>query len=219
MRCPAVVCVWSWQYIGGGVLSHGCVQEEILFAICGECCASLLFCEVMERNEALLIVGAERFAAYTGYRLSFRFAGPWQGTEAMGLDDLGRPRGLRAILAIDAIPFAKKIAQWSEAAMARELLKAYAGFSIPTDVLTPAPAGGERAGEEAYSALSTGNWGCGAFNGDVPLKAFLQIIAAAMSGRSLRSDTLAQSTERTGQPCTSPSSDSSSFSLSPLCGV
>jgi poly(ADP-ribose) glycohydrolase len=185
--CALCCCVW--QYIGGGVLGHGCVQEEILFAVCGECVASLLFCEVMEENESLLILGAERFCAYTGYRLSFRFAGPWQATEQMGTDDLGRPRGLRAILAIDAVPFGKRIAQWTERMMARELLKAYAGFSVPTDVLTPttASAASLRSGHAPYSVLSTGNWGCGAFNGDVPLKAFIQLIAAALSGRAMRS--------------------------------
>ena len=47
-----------------------------------------------------------------------------------------------------------------------------------TALVSPPPA--------PYSVLSTGNWGCGAFNGDVPLKAFIQLIAAALSHRSLR---------------------------------
>ena len=179
-----------WQYIGGGVLGHGCVQEEILFSCCNECVASLLFCERMEENESLLIIGAERFSTYTGYGSGFRFAGPWTGTEAMGVDDLGRPRGLRAILAIDAIPFGKRIAQWTEDKIARELLKAYAGFSVPTHILSPSSSSLSSSptplDAEVYSALSTGNWGCGAFNGDVPLKAFIQLIAAALSGRTVR---------------------------------
>ena len=34
-------------------------------------------------------------------------------------------------------------------------------------------------------AVATGNWGCGAFGGDVRLKALLQLMAAAVSGRDV----------------------------------
>ena len=38
-------------YVGGGVLSHGCVQEEIRFAICPELIASMLFTERLGDTE------------------------------------------------------------------------------------------------------------------------------------------------------------------------
>ena len=34
-------------------------------------------------------------------------------------------------------------------------------------------------------AVATGNWGCGAFGGDVRLKALLQLMAAAVAGRDV----------------------------------
>jgi hypothetical protein len=33
------------------------------------------------------------------------------------------------------------------------------------------------------SKIVTGNWGCGAFNGSIPLKFFIQWMAAAMAGK------------------------------------
>lgn len=63
------------KYIGGGVLSHGCVQEEIRFVICPELLVSLLFTERMNTNEAVLIRGCERFSSYTGYGGTFKWLG------------------------------------------------------------------------------------------------------------------------------------------------
>lgn len=45
------------QYIGGGVLSTGNVQEEIRFIVSPECLFSLLLCEVMLPNETIIISG------------------------------------------------------------------------------------------------------------------------------------------------------------------
>lgn len=61
------------KYVGGGMLSHGCVQEEILFMLCPELIVSRLMTEVLEDNETLLITGYERFNDYVGYASSFRW--------------------------------------------------------------------------------------------------------------------------------------------------
>lgn len=45
------------KYIGGGVLGHGCVQEEIRFLICPEMIITRLFTEVLEKNECLIMTG------------------------------------------------------------------------------------------------------------------------------------------------------------------
>ncbi|CAF4663314.1 unnamed protein product, partial [Rotaria socialis] len=55
----------------------------------------------------------------------------------------------------------------------RELLKAYTSF-IPS-----------RYGSDYTSGIATGNWGCGAFNGDKYLKAIIQLMAASAAGRPL----------------------------------
>jgi poly(ADP-ribose) glycohydrolase len=63
------------KYIGGGVLSNGCIQEEIMFILSPELIASILFSECLEDNEAIQIKGAERFSCYHGYSESFKWAG------------------------------------------------------------------------------------------------------------------------------------------------
>ncbi|CAF3995313.1 unnamed protein product [Rotaria sordida] len=55
----------------------------------------------------------------------------------------------------------------------RELLKAYTGFR---------PMG---QGPEYEFGIATGNWGCGAFNGDRQMKAIIQLMAASVAKRPL----------------------------------
>lgn len=45
------------RFIGGGVLGHGSVQEEIRFLICPELLVSMLFSEKMLHTEAIIITG------------------------------------------------------------------------------------------------------------------------------------------------------------------
>jgi hypothetical protein len=49
------------KFLGGGVLSGGCVQEEIRFAICPELVLGALICPVMGKREAIQMVGAEQY--------------------------------------------------------------------------------------------------------------------------------------------------------------
>lgn len=46
------------SFIGGGALSYGCVQEEILFSVRPELCVSRLFNQSMADGEAIIIKGA-----------------------------------------------------------------------------------------------------------------------------------------------------------------
>ncbi len=60
------------QYIGGGALLYGCVQEEIMFVVLPELLVSSLLCGRMSANESLLLKGAECFTAYKGYAGTFQ---------------------------------------------------------------------------------------------------------------------------------------------------
>ncbi len=135
------------SYIGGGVLGHGCVQEEIRFLLSPELIASRLFTERLQNNECLVITGMpwslnrlecahfmrpffcnagfERFSNYEGYSRGFRFSGNHE--DATPLDRPSRHRRSQ-LVAIDALHFRDAREQFKQENIERELDKAYVGF-------------------------------------------------------------------------------------------
>ena len=155
------------KFVGGGVLSSGLVQEEIRFTVCPELMASMLFTEVLADNEVLFVIGAEQYSGYTGYADSFTFSGRFQDTTS--LDSAGRRE--TSIVAMDAIRFTRSSLQYNTENVERELTKSFVAFSSDhTDRL---------------AAVATGNWGCGAFNGDCRLKFLIQLLAASVANRAM----------------------------------
>ena len=155
------------RFVGGGVLSSGLVQEEIRFTVCPELIASMLFTEVLGDTEVLYMIGAEQFSSYSGYGDTFTFSGRFQ--DSTELDSAGRRQ--TTVVAMDAIRFSRPATQYTADNVNRELNKAFTAFSNDyTDRLT---------------AVATGNWGCGAFNGDCRVKFIIQLLAASVSGRDV----------------------------------
>ncbi|XP_050561673.1 poly(ADP-ribose) glycohydrolase isoform X2 [Spodoptera frugiperda] len=160
------------KFLGGGVLGHGCVQEEIRFVICPELMISMLFTEVMRPNEALMIIGAERYSKYVGYGHSFQFAG--EHRDGTPRDSSARRR--TAVLAIDAVPYSGLAQEFRREAITRELNKAWVGVSFDTDVSSD---------RLQYPGVATGNWGCGAFGGTPHLKSLIQLMACSQARRPM----------------------------------
>lgn len=160
------------KFLGGGVLGHGCVQEEIRFVICPELMISMLFTEVMRPNEALMIIGAERYSKYVGYGHSFQFAG--EHRDSTPRDSSARRR--TAVLAIDAVPYSGLAQEFRREAITRELNKAWVGVSFDTDVSSD---------RLQYPGVATGNWGCGAFGGTPHLKSLIQLMACCQARRPM----------------------------------
>lgn len=180
--------------IGGGVIGAGCVQEEIRFVINPECLVSRLLCERLASNESVLILGAQRFSTYTGYRDTFAWSGHFE--DKTPRDAQGHIRTY--ITAIDAVsfPMGRAYRQFSRHYIYRELNKAYIGFlptldddtsfsSKPASSSSASPSKSNSNGHASWP-IATGHWGCGAFNGDKHLKAVLQWLAASEAGRPLR---------------------------------
>ena len=142
------------KHVGFGTTA---TQEELLLGTSPESCVVVLFNEVLEAEESLLITGARRFGDYSGYGRAARYTGTfspsWNWRE-------------RKILAIDALSHPSD--QLGDVTMRRELRKAWRGFSSVRG-----------------SRLSTGHWGCGAFGGDQSIKCLLQVIAASLAGVKL----------------------------------
>ncbi|XP_014521364.1 poly(ADP-ribose) glycohydrolase 1 isoform X1 [Vigna radiata var. radiata] len=119
----AVEVDFANKYLGGGALGRGCVQEEIRFMVSPELIAGMLFLPAMADNEAIEIVGVERFSSYTGYASSFRFSGDY--VDEREVDALGRRK--TRIVAIDAL-CSPGTRQYRMNFLLREINKAFCGF-------------------------------------------------------------------------------------------
>ena len=165
----ASYCVdFANKYIGGGVLNGGCVQEEILFAVEPEAIVSLFLMEVMDDCDAIGIYNTIQYSKYKGYGYEFEYVGC--------LIDDKTPILKHRIIAIDAInvkysyhhPFYNCDNNQKIIEINRDIHKAYVGFKLPEDPNIP-------------KTIATGNWGCGAFNGNHELKFIQQWIAASFA--------------------------------------
>ena len=138
------------EYLGGGVLHGGNVQEEIRFSICPECLVSMAFTPRMRPHEAVLLTGIRQYASYSGYGDRFECTGPVVATALPAIGETeekskGARRTRRGVaveaatttgtagggggehlIAIDAVPYAFQAgarAQYARDAMLRELTK------------------------------------------------------------------------------------------------
>ena len=151
------------KYIGGGALSGGCVQEEILFAVEPEAIVSMFLMEVMEDNDAIRIDNLIQYSNYSGYAQSFKYEKTARNEEKLIKHN---------IIAIDAVcSYSGGVDRDS---VLRDLIKAYVGFNLinfdDKDV------------SKLDKTISSGNWGCGAFGGDYELKFIQQWLAATYAG-------------------------------------
>ena len=104
------------------------------------------------------MTGCERYSNSSGYASTFKYT-------ASHIDKTTRDRLSRRqtqLIAMDAIPYYNCPAdQYLMSNMTRDLNKAFVAFD---------------ASDETRSAISTGNWGCGAFAGDPQLKFVIQVL-------------------------------------------
>ena len=156
------------KYIGGGALTGGCVQEEILFAMEPEASVSMLFMEVMDPNDAIGIFNTIEYSASKGYGYDFKF------DKSAITDDLSKIKRHR-IIAIDAIVSSRSffnVYNGYQKDIMRDIHKAYVGFNLINSDDE----------KDFGKIISTGNWGCGAFGGNHELKFIQQWIAASFAG-------------------------------------
>jgi poly(ADP-ribose) glycohydrolase len=196
----ASYCVdFANMFIGGGALEGGCVQEEILFATHPEAVVSMFFMEVMSENDAIRIDNLIKFSDYEGYSHSFKFS-----KSAINKDTNLETIKKINIIAIDAaVFFSKKNGIIDSEDIQRDIHKAFVGFNLifyerekPIEPKNDNEKGKkakkdkkikkektkEEKLEEDKNSISTGNWGCGAFNGDHELKFFEQWVSASFAG-------------------------------------
>jgi poly(ADP-ribose) glycohydrolase len=164
------------KYLGGGVLTYGCVQEEIRFCVSPELFPSMILCECMNDEEAVIIYGAEQYSKYDGYGSTFQFKGNNRDNAEINKD---LQRLDVTVVAIDARNYAETLSkkvQFKTVEILRELNKALVGFRGDDSAL--------KEGKER-KCIATGRWGCGAFEGDSQLKFVIQWIAASEVDRGM----------------------------------
>ncbi|CAF1865740.1 BnaCnng33150D [Brassica napus] len=178
------------EYIGGLTLSYDTLQEEIRFVINPELIAGMIFLPRMDVNEAIEIVGVERFSRYTGYGPSFQYAGDY--TDEKDFDAFKRRK--TRVIAIDALPNPGST-QYKPERLLREINKAFSGYLHQCKHQAgPPPSSAVESSKrwcmddhEEKIGVATGNWGCGVFGGDPEVKIMLQWLAISQSGRPFMS--------------------------------
>jgi len=182
------------QYIGGGVLHQGSVQEEILFMIKPECLLSLEFTPVLDILECVLIEGAQRFSQHKGYGDTFEWESDYisnpftvasesenvnikqQDTNNnnyyynnLNNNSINSGNEVNQILVFDASMGGGDLLP---EVFHRDLFKVYCGV-LPWGKSVE------------FLPFATGNWGCGAFGGTKEVKFLIQLLAISEAGRDL----------------------------------
>lgn len=153
--------------IGGGVLGHGAVQEEIIFLKHIEPLVCLVFTEELTDSESFVIIGSTRYNSTKGYSFGFEWEDNFM--DCVSLDSSNRND--THIVAIDAYDFSgKEHLQYLPRYLQRELDKCAVGFLGDPE-------------ETGLRGVASGKWGCGVFKGDEELKFLIQWLAASACAR------------------------------------
>ncbi|KAJ6787350.1 hypothetical protein PWT90_06350 [Aphanocladium album] len=143
-------------------------QEELHLGASPESCVAVLFTPRLEDNEALCIKGAQPMIRFDGQRRHISWTvhdPPVAGGRLLLMDALEIDVAAGDLESEDHLP------DLQEHNIIREITKANAAF-------TSWP-------QNSDSAVFTGQWGCGAFNGEPTVKLLLLWMAASLSGKKL----------------------------------
>ena len=167
--------------LGGGWLSYGCVQEEIMFIerpdFGAMCARSLLEMPdprmeplaspfSMKENEVWILKGAPRYAELGWYGRAPKDA--LKKVKLLNPED--DEKSSPTVIAMDAIKASFETYEREHLEMM--LIKAYTGFVAAKE-------------DHAAVEVATGSWGCGAFYNGEPVMFAIQSLAANLAGVSL----------------------------------
>ena len=131
-----------------------------------ELIASRLFMEEQGPGDCIMFSGPEQYSSHTGYARETAFNSLVEDKTPLSGDG---KEFQKIILAINATNYSKdKFSQFRPKEILHEINKAYSGF--------------KEASARFGGKVATGNWGCGAFKGNIQLKILIQVIAASQAG-------------------------------------
>ena len=154
------------QNFGGGGLSRGAVQEEIMIRCQPECLLGKLVFDTMSTKTTLEVIGSIPFSTYTGYGRGFKWNSAVKYDQIPRMD--ARGHALTEIVTFNAID-KEQFKQENIKVTQHKAMCAFQNIK-GTDLTVPAV---------------TGLWGAFAFKNDALLTSVIQMCAASLVGRPL----------------------------------
>ena len=151
-----------------GALWPTATQEEILFSAYPECLVGVLFCETMADTDAIIISNVNRFIESEGFAEMYRVKGLVSHAEGTVCEN-----ETTCIVAVDAAIPETLREQLQQPLLNRDVGKAATAWA----------ASGKR-------VIVTGNWGSGAFGGNIYAKFLHQYLAACRSSIAQAGETI-----------------------------
>lgn len=168
---PKLHLVSCDEFIGGS-FGNVMTRMEIVFMMRPEAFVATLLCPRLAFDEALLVIGAEKYSKACGYGSNVRFCGVHNDDTLYGYNSTSTETILqKALICIDATKNTGASQYLDQ--FERDLNKAYLGFntlSIP---------------DTSGKFIATGNWSCNVFGGNMQLKFVQQLLAASATGKTL----------------------------------
>lgn len=149
---------------------HSGTQEEIHFGASPEACIGVLLAPPLRDHEVLVVRGAEAMVNIRGYGRSTELESVLP--KGSGVNWAERTMLLADALELDDVDASTGLPDLLPGNVRRELHKLYAAFVAPPGV-------------RSYTHVVAGAWGCGAFGGNVEVKALVMWCAAALAGVKL----------------------------------
>ena len=162
------------KILGGGCLSRGAVQEEILFLDSPDLFAARYLVTEMESTDAIVIDGFEVISEHSGYSSSsMSYKGPHiPSEEEKKMFSSGTKRTL---VCVDAVCYSyyNYVTQFETKWIDRDIIKFISGLQMLDNDTSN------------NKTVSTGFWGCGAFNGNKALKFLEQLLSCLLLNKKM----------------------------------
>eukprot|EP00127_Corallochytrium_limacisporum_P001711 Clim_evm48s77 gene=Clim_evmTU48s77 len=178
--------VFSHKMFAEGFFGRPSAVEEAAHFVCPELLVGRCFIESLAENEAIVVIGAQRFNHLKGHLTDLTYNGPAE--DKRRVDRYNRRQRVTVFMDTKSVNVYKQ--QMKRSAVLRDLNKTLTAFMpLPLRMLGSADVEYllevSRDDPTLLCDIATGNWGSGGSRADREIKAIIQIIAASFVGRNI----------------------------------